>query len=159
MRGKLYGGIDSKQVTDRASDPSGAMGAIQRIMSNDVACKNVLRDFARPAKERRLFPNIEPDVLPGSSSEWDQAIRKAIAHLHEKILGRYDAPDSAEVNRSFKLFAGIVQDAKDQKGIDKREAYSCRRDIPNQPEDPKYVIRAWRGVVTYLLRRQEFLYE
>ena len=25
--------------------------------------------------------------------------------------------------------------------------------------DPNYTIRAWRGVVTYLLRRYEFLYE
>ena len=25
--------------------------------------------------------------------------------------------------------------------------------------DPHYTIRAWRGVVTYLLRRPEFLYE
>jgi hypothetical protein len=69
----LYGGIDSKQVTDRAADPSGAMGAIQRIMSNDVACKNVIRDFARPASERRLFSGIEPDVVPGASAEGDKA--------------------------------------------------------------------------------------
>ena len=25
--------------------------------------------------------------------------------------------------------------------------------------DPSYTIRAWRGVLTYLLRRPEFLYE
>src|SRR6266480_4869648 len=42
----LYGGIDSKEVTDRTADPSGAMGAIQRTLSNDVACKHVARDFA-----------------------------------------------------------------------------------------------------------------
>ncbi|HVK10009.1 MAG TPA: DUF1592 domain-containing protein, partial [Gemmataceae bacterium] len=62
----LYGGIDSKEVTERAADPSGAMGAIQRILSNDVACRQVARDFARPAAERRLFPGIEPTVVPGS---------------------------------------------------------------------------------------------
>ena len=155
----LYGGIDSKEVTERASDPSGAMGAIQRILSNDVACKNVARDFARPATERRLFPNIEPDVIPGASLDGDQAIRKTIVLLHEKILGRTEAVDSAEVERTFKLFAGIVKDAKDQKGLDKKEIYGCRRDIPTPPDDPHYTIRAWRSVVTYLLRRPEFLYE
>src|SRR5947209_14485333 len=76
----LYGGIDSKEVTERAADPSGAMGAIQRILANDVAGRNVARDFARPAAERRLFPGIEPDVLPGASPEADAAIRAAIAH-------------------------------------------------------------------------------
>jgi hypothetical protein len=154
----LYGGIDSKEVTERAADPSGAMGAIQRNLSNDVACKHVARDFARPAKERRLFPGIEPDALPGVSAEGDEAIRKAIARLHEKILGRYDAADSDEVKRTFKLFAGVVEDAKGQKGVEKREAYACRQGGA-VADDPNYTIRAWRAVVTYLLRRHEFLYE
>lgn len=155
----LYGGIDSKEVTDRAADPSGAMGAIQRSLSNDVACKHVPRDFARPAAQRKLFPHIEPDVIPGASAEADQTIRKAIARLHETILGRYDDEDSNEVQRTFELFAGIIEDAKHQKGLDKRENYFCRQGDPAPPEDPRYTIRAWRGVVTYLLRRSEFLYE
>jgi hypothetical protein len=134
------------------------MGAIQRILSNDVACKNVARDFARPAAERRLFPGIEPSVVPGASADGDAAIRKAIVYLHERILGRSDAPDSAEVGRTFKLLAGIVEDAGEQKGLDKRENYSCRQGGA-VTDDPKYTIRAWRGVVTYLLRRNEFLYE
>jgi hypothetical protein len=153
----LYGGIDSQEVTERAADPSGAMGSIQRILANDVACKNVARDFARPAKERRLFPGIEPDVLPGASPEGDKKIREAIVHLHARILGRYDAPDSADVDRTFKLFAAIVKDAKEQK-VEKQEAYACRQGGA-ATADPNYTIRAWRGVVTYLLRRHEFLYE
>jgi hypothetical protein len=154
----LYGGIDSKEMTDRATDPSGAMGAIQRILSNDVACKSVARDFARPAKERKLFPHIEPNVNPETSADGDKKIRQAIAYLHERILGRNDSADSAEVERTFKLFAAIVADSKNQKGLDKRENYSCRQGGAVQ-DDPNYTIRAWRGVVTYLLRREEFLYE
>ncbi|MBO0698810.1 MAG: DUF1592 domain-containing protein [Zavarzinella sp.] len=154
----LYGGIDSKEVTDRAPDPSGAMGAIQRILSNDVACKNVARDFARPPSERRLFPGIEPTAVPGAAPEADTAIRKAIAYLHERVLGRSDAADSPEVERTFKLFADVVADAKEQKGLDKRENYSCRQGGA-VTDDPQYTIRAWRAVVTYLLRRPEFLYE
>jgi hypothetical protein len=153
----LYGGIDSQEVTERAADPSGAMGSIQRILSNDVACKTVARDFARPAKDRRLFPGIEPDVVPGASADGDRLIRAAIAHLHQRILGRADGPDSAEVERTFQLLAEIVADAKGQK-VEKREAYACRQGGA-VTEDPNYTIRAWRAVVTYLLRRPEFLYE
>jgi hypothetical protein len=155
----LYGGIDSKEVTERAADPSGAMGAIQRTLANDVACKHTLRDFARKPSERRLFPGIEPDVLPGSSPESDARIRRAVARLHEMVLGREDAVDSEEVSRTFDLFAGIVADAKLQKGLEGREAYACRANVPDAPADPHYTIRAWRGVLTYLLRRPEFLYE
>jgi len=155
----LYGGIDSKEVTERATDPSGAMGAIQRILSNDVACKHVLRDFALEASERRLFPGIEPSVVPGSSPEADAAIRRAIVHLHELVLGLREDPDSEDVARTFELFAGVVADAGLQKGLDGREAYSCRASVPDAPDDPHYTVRAWRAVVTYLLRRPEFLYE
>ncbi|HVK07361.1 MAG TPA: hypothetical protein VM597_01155, partial [Gemmataceae bacterium] len=159
----LYGGIDSKEVTDRATDPSGAMGAIQRILSNDVACRHVARDFKRPAQERKLFASVDPETLPGNSGESDAAIRKTIVHLHDKILGRTDAAESPEVERTFQLLAGVVGDAKGRKGIEKQESYHCR---PGDKEargsavpDPHYTIRAWRAVVTYLLRRQEFLYE
>ncbi len=87
------------------------------------------------------------------------ALRRAIVHLHELVLGRYDTVQSDEVTRTFQLFAGIVADAKAQKGIDNQEAYTCRANLPDAPADSQYTIRAWRGVLTYLLRRPEFLYE
>jgi hypothetical protein len=156
----LYGGIDSKEVTDRAADPSGAMGAIQRILANDVACKQTALDFSRAPAKRLLFPEIEPDVVPGASPEADAKIRRAIAHLHERVLGRYDATDSAEVERTYKLFTGIVADAAaKRKGFDGQENYFCRQGLDAPVADPKYTVRAWRAVVTYLLRRPEFLYE
>lgn len=158
----LYGGIDSKEVTERATDPSGAIGAIQRTMSNDVACRHVARDFARPASERLLFPKIDPTVAPGVSPENDERIRSAVVHLHERVLGRNDATDSDEVARTFQLFSDLVHDAQATSGLEKREIYYCRPNPENsgpEADDPLYTIRAWRGVVTYLLRRPEFLYE
>lgn len=75
------------------------------------------------------------------------------------MLGRYDAPDSKDVERSFQLFAGIVSDAAGKKGLEKQEIYHCRNGLPTPLADPKYTVRAWRAVLTYLLRRPEFLYE
>ncbi len=155
----LYGGIDSKEVTERAADPSGAMGAIQRILANDVACRQTALDFSRAPAERKLFPHVEPDTVPGTA-EADAKIRQTIVHLHGRVLGRYDTGNSPEVERTFRLFAGIVSDAAGRKGIDPRESYACRRGVPGENfADPKYTVRAWRGVVTYLLRQHEFLYE
>jgi hypothetical protein len=155
----LYGGIDSKEVTERAADPSGAMGALQRTMANDVACKNVAADFTLAPEQRRLFPRIEPDALPGEMPETDQLIRGAIVHLHQLILGRFDSAGSAEVQRTFDLFTGILADARERKGIEPLENYSCRVASEQRFKDPTYTVRAWRGVVTYLLRQREFLYE
>lgn len=158
--GILYGGIDSKEVTQRATDPSGAMGAIQRIMANDTACRNVAVDFDRPAKERRLFPTIEPSVVPDGSPESEKQIRETVVHLHDYLLGRKLAPDHPDVNRAYELFTGIVTEAAGKKGLNTRETYHCQAEPNKKPtEDPKYTIRAWRAVVTYLLRQDDFLYE
>jgi hypothetical protein len=156
--GILYGGIDSKAVTERMSEPSGAMGAIQRILANDVACRNVPADFALEPERRRLFPGVEPDDLPGTP-ESDAKIRRAVAHLHALILGRDHGVDHPEVDRTFRLFAGIVEEAKGQKP-EKQESYFCRagKEEKRSP-DPNYTLRAWRAVVTYLLRQDDFLYE
>lgn len=157
----LYGGIDSKQVTERLTDPSGAMGAIQRIMANDIACKNVAADFSLPQEDRRLFPGIQPNVVPDATSESDQQIRSAIVHLHRLLLGRFDTTEDPEVQRTYDLFAGIVKDANSREEIEPRESYSCQALADKTPRDldSNYTIRAWRAVVTYLLRQHEFLYE
>jgi hypothetical protein len=55
--------------------------------------------------------------------------------------------------------AGIVSNAAGKKGFEKQEIYSCRQNLVQPVPDPHYTVRAWRAVVTYLLRRQEFLYE
>lgn len=159
--GILYGGIDSKEITKRNSVPSGAMGAVQRIMANEISCKYVATDFSLPPGERILFKSIEPNVIPEINDKSDQQIRKAICHLHELILGRLDEPDSPEVDLTFDLFAGIVREAKENKRLDSRESYFCQsgREVTPRDEDPHYTIRAWRAVLTYLLRQHEFLYE
>ncbi len=155
----LYGGIDSQEVTERATDPSGAMGAIQRTLSNDVACRNTALDFSRPAAERLLFPEIEPDVLPGHSAAADQQIRRTIARLHQRILGRADTPDSPEIDRTFRLFAGVVEDAAASGRFEPQETWHCRQGTLGPVPDPHYTVRAWRTVITWLLRQPEFLYE
>ena len=152
----LYGGIDSKAVTERILEPSGAMGAIQRIMANEVACKTVPADFAKEPGQRRLFPNIEPAALPAEEAK----VRDAIVHLHSLILGREDQATDPEVERTFQLFAGIIEDANRQGRFDPRENYFCRAGKEEiRSPDPNYTMRAWRAVVTYLLRQPEFLYE
>jgi hypothetical protein len=155
----LYGGIDSKSVTERMTDPSGAMGAIQRIMANDIACKNVALDFTTEPSKRRLFPDIEFSVLPDGGPDAEIKIRKAIVHLHQHLLGLEHPIDHPEVERTYGLFVGIVAAAKASKGIDKRESYFCRGVDNQRIDDPDYTVRAWRGVVTYLLRQHDFLYE
>ena len=155
----LYGGINSQSVTERLSEPSGAMGAIQRIMANDVSCLHVTPDFALEPDRRRLFPQVEKDIVPGENPDDDLKIRKTITGLRSHLLDRHEAIDHPEVDRIFKLFAAVVAEAKKRKDIDKRDTYYCGRIDGKRVEDPHYALRGWRAVVTYLLRQPEFLYE
>jgi len=154
----LYGGIDSKQVTERAADPSGAMGAIQRMMAHEVSCKNVAYDFTTEPEKRVLFPEIEPEVTPRDPAN-EKEIRTAIVHLHQRLLGLEQKPDDPDVDRTYRLFKGIVEDAHAGGGFETRDIYFCRGRDDQRLEDPEYTIRAWRAVVAYLLLQHEFLYE
>ena len=154
----LYGGIDAHEVTERISEPSGVMGAIQRIMSNDVACQNVAVDFTKPAAERRLFPDVELDTVPGSDADSEQRLRATIAHLHRLVLGQQIGSEHPEVQATYQLFTQFISDAR-RASFEKRGSYFCDRVDDQWVEDPHYTLRAWRGVVTYLLRQREFLYE
>jgi hypothetical protein len=155
----LYGGIDSKSVTERLTEPSGAMGAIQRIMANDVSCRHVAADFALEPAKRRLFPHVEKDIVPGSDPTADAKILKTIVHLHEYLLDSRETVDHPEVERTFQLFAAVVAEAKKHNEIDKRDTYHCGRIDDKRVDDQHYTQRGWRTVVTYLLRQPEFLYE
>jgi hypothetical protein len=75
------------------------------------------------------------------------------------VLGRYEAIDSPAVQRTFALFSGILSDAKERKGIDSLENYHCGAEKEQRFKDPRYTVRAWRAVLTYLLRQRDFLYE
>ena len=125
---------------------------------NDMACINVGRDFHRPAAERILFAGIEASVVPGDDAS-DQQIRETIVRLHDKLLGQQRPLHHPEIERTFQLFTGIISDAKAQPNYEPRETYFCGGREDFHVDDPHYTVRAWRGVVTCLLRQHEFLYE
>ena len=158
----LYGGIDSQEVTERLTEPSGAIGAIQRMMANDVACKNVAADFALPADQRRLFPGIELDVVPTADDPVvESKLRAAIVHLHRHVLGRDDSTNGVDIDQTLRLFTGIVAQGTSRGRFENVESYFCKSSGQDGPRDldPHYTMRAWRAVVTYLLRQHDFLYE
>ena len=52
-----------------------------------------------------------------------------------------------------------MRGAAANKNFEKQENDERRQNLVPPVPDPNYTVRAWRAVVTYLLRRQEFLYE
>jgi hypothetical protein len=83
QNGMLYGGIDADMVTERAAEPSGAMGSLQRTMANDVAAKK------RP-------PRVRPAAQGAPALRRDRTRRRAgLARSR-----RADPPASRRVARA-----------------------------------------------------------
>ena len=60
----LYGGIDSRNVTQRADEMSAVMFNIAEKMSLATACEIVSREFNLPKADRRVFSDIDLETTP-----------------------------------------------------------------------------------------------
>lgn len=168
----FYGGIDSASVTQRLTEMNGVMANIADRMSNEVACLATANDFAKPIADRLLFPLVERGMLPGTP-EGDDAIRANVQYLHEHLLGETIDDDDPEIDRTIALFEVILEDGR-TKLVDEIAplpttiAGPCQAtmDATGMPlpagtevvEDVDYTVRAWMGVVTYLLGDFDYLY-
>ena len=64
----LYGGIDSRNVTQRAPSTTAMMFNIAEKMALETACEVVIREFAEAPEKRRLFAGVEIGDTPMNSS-------------------------------------------------------------------------------------------
>ena len=174
----LYGGIDSDDVTIRLTEPNGVMGAVGMRMANDVSCQATAIDFVLPQNQRRLFPYVEVSYEPYSDNGFDipqaqEAIKKNIQHLYARLLGESITLDGPEMEEAYQLWLDLHQTGKDLVAAEEETSYlqwSCRGRVNPQTgetlpsdmqisSDPNYTIRAWRGMMSYLLADYRFLVE
>lgn len=150
----LYGGLNFVDVTERIQDPNAVMGAKMRRWAGEVSCHVVSKELMDgPQLPHLLFPDIDADTTD------ETAIRDVLSHLHQLILNRLDDPDSPEVDRSYQLWSTLRAEGLQRISFGDESyllMWNCRT-LTGDRQDDDYVIRAWQGVLTYLLRRPEFL--
>ena len=170
----FYGGIDSASVTQRLTEMNGVMANIADRMANEVACNVTAYDFGKPAADRLLLPLVEITDVPGDPHA-DLAIRANAVHLHQQLLGESLERDDIEIDRTVALFEALLADGRARMldpvtPMPTMLTSRCQATVhPTSgvalPEgqqltlDPDYTVRAWMGVITYLLGDQRFLYE
>lgn len=174
----LYGGIDSDQVIERIDSPNGLIAAIGVRMANEMACLATARDFSLPPSMRRLFPYAETAFEPEDENGFgvpaaEEAIKRNIRHLHAHLLGEVLADDDPELQTTYELWEGVWRDGRAAvlKGDQPEKlAGPCQSTSDwwtgaKLPEarivdrDPRYTVRAWMAVVSYLLSDYRFLFE
>lgn len=172
----FYGGIDSDSIVTRITEPNGIMANIALRMANEMACVSTARDFSKDPSDRLLFPYIETSFVPQDDNGFavpavNDAIRANIQHLYDHVLGEHYDIGDPEITEAYNLFFNIWQDGK--KGL-QAGTYTadvpCRADndwwtgnpLPEEKritQDNDYTVRAWMGVLAYMLSDYRFLHE
>ena len=174
----FYGGIDSDQVTVRVTTPNGLMANIGLRMGLEMGCLLPPREFGRAAGQRRLFPHVEPDLIPEDETGMvldrnAQAILQNIRHLHAILLGEQLEPGHPQLRMTWQLFVETWREGQGalRTGTVPAELPEhCRftedpltgEAIPAEEqviEDPDYTLRAWGAVLAYMLSDWRFLYQ
>jgi hypothetical protein len=153
------------------------MANIAARMSNEMSCWTTARDFSHEPPDRLLFPFVEPDSLPEDDNgnaipAVIDSIKANIQYLHNHVLGEKLELDDPQIDRTYGLFIDIWKDGK--LGV-ASETYSASlgacgasndwwtgNPLPEERQitsDPDYTIRAWMGVMSYLLSDYRFLHE
>ena len=150
----LYGGIDSSEVTERTTMPTGLMAAIQDRLAYQIGCEATATDFARPAASRLLFTTLNITDTPALATP---AIRATIQALHKRILGEELAVDDPEVTRTFELFVAALTAS-----VGKTLPEACAAGLPaTDPirQDAQGTVQAWLAVTAYLLSDFRFYFD
>ena len=165
------GGVDSRTPGQRLLTPSGLTASVSSRMAYEMACRVVPLDFAAPAVSRRLFADVERSVAPsGDPTRPDQqGIVRALVRLHDLLLGERLAPDDPEVRESYALLTQLYTDGRAQLATGRTaDLGPCRatthfatgaRVAGGFNDDPQHIVRAWQGVVSYMLMDYRFLFE
>ncbi len=152
----LYGGIDSRGSTVRASAMNAVMAGVAERMANQVACDAAPLEFSQPAGDRVLFPGVEPSDTAETAQA---AVIGTMVDLHERFFGERLSDDDPQIVRAFELFravqaAGLAGIAAGDESTTLPSA--CRNGMS---EDPSYGVRAWMATLTLLLSDYRFLHD
>jgi hypothetical protein len=179
----LYGGINSDDIVQRVTEPSGIMANVAKRMANQMACRATPWDFTKPAGERILFPLVETTMQPEDLNGFEipsasSAIRNNIQYMVQRLWGEYLAADDPEIERIYQLYLEVWRDG--QQGLQleddnpdrygtglgncalTRDPFAPDDELPEEQrltEDPGYTIRAWMAVTNYMLSDFRFLHE
>lgn len=150
----LYGGTDDFTIEKRATDLSSMMFRVAERQANEISCAVVVYDFSLAQSERRLFTQVEKNMLS------ETAIRNQVVVLYERLLNRIVDSGSAEVSQAYQLFLDLRQARITAGGGIRINANTrCDNRIGGSLDDPSFVMAPWRGLIAALMSDPDYLYE
>lgn len=168
------GGIDSIDVPRRNRGFGSLPSAVSERMALEMACQYTAYDFALDRADRKLFPLVDKEVVPsGDPNAPDQkAILDNLGYLHERLWGEKAGANDPELLATYQLLsdlrkngAAAVQAGKEPAALadmcSAKVHYATNAALPQNKQftaDNGYVVRAWQGVIAYMLLDYRFLF-
>ncbi|MEM6708529.1 MAG: HYR domain-containing protein [Pseudomonadota bacterium] len=142
----VYGGINSRDVEVRTTEPNALIDGVQKRIAQQVPCERVALELN--GAPGNLFPHVSLTDTPDTAAA---EIRENIAYLHRYLLGEDLLPTSTEVAATYQLFLAVR--AMNETAI----TSSCRGG--GAATDDNGTVLPWMAVLTYLLSDYDFLYD
>ena len=172
----LFGGIDSRDTTNRITVPSGIMANVAERMGLEVGCRVSNAEFSILPEQRKFLKNSELTDEPQDPNFRDvpasiEKIKLDIQYLHRQLLGEHLELNDPEIERTYKLFVDVWKEGKlSVVPVDTGFPGQCvaprnyvtGESIPEEMllwDDGLYTGRAWAAVFAYLMTDYSFLYE
>jgi hypothetical protein len=137
----ILGGINGTSVTGRSASLNASVVTVHRKVASLAADFVVSSDLALPDAQRKLLVGVTGTEHPTTD---EAALRDHIVHLTRRLYGVNYAPDAPEVENWLRLYRNLYQD--------RTQAGDGEDQVPGTQGE-----RAWRGLVTAMLRSPRIL--
>jgi len=132
----ILGGINGTTVSGRSTSLNASVIQVQRKLASLAADHVVTTDLSLPDDQRKLLVGVNGGEDPVVD---EAALRGHIVRLMRRLYGRRVTPDSPQVNIWYQLYASLY--------ADETQGGTNSGTVPGNAGE-----RAWRGVVTAMLR-------
>jgi hypothetical protein len=137
----ILGGINGVNVSARSYSLNASVAMVHRKVAGLAADHVVTSDLALPDGQRVLLAGVTGSEDPAVD---EAAIRAAIVRVGRRFYGGTYAPDAPEVDAWFALYRALH--------ADRTQGGTGFRQVPGTQAE-----RAWRGLLTAMLRSPQIL--
>ncbi|HLK10326.1 MAG TPA: hypothetical protein VKW76_03000 [Candidatus Binatia bacterium] len=137
----ILGGLNGVNVSARSYSLNASVAMVQRKVAALAADYVVTNDLAFPDGQRKLLNGVTGTEAPATD---EPAIRAAIAQISRRLTGEHLATNAPQVDVWFALFKALYAD-RSQSGTNSNQ-------VPGTQSE-----RAWRGLLTAMLRSPQLL--
>jgi len=137
----ILGGVNGVSVSARSQSLNASVAVVQRKLAALAADHVVEHDLGVPDADRALLAGVTGTENPAKD---EAAIRATLARIARRLYGPAVAPDAPLVTVWFGLYRDLY--------ADRTQGGENNGQVPGTPSD-----RAWRGVLTAMLRSPKIL--